>query len=92
LRAFLLERGLVFAKSPAKLRERMLEILENEEDLTPRIPITETLADQQGRFSLPWPSKRVCLQAKSLGMNLLQIEVLRDPNAGELQVKLVPGT
>ena len=38
LRAFLLERGLVFAKSPAKLRERMPEILENaDEDLTPRM-------------------------------------------------------
>ena len=38
LRAFLLERGLVFAKSPSKLRERMPEILENaEEDLTPRM-------------------------------------------------------
>lgn len=38
LRAFLLERGLVFAKSPAKLRERMPEILENaEEGLTPRV-------------------------------------------------------
>jgi len=38
LRAFLLERGLVFAKSPAKLRERMPEILENaEEGLTPRM-------------------------------------------------------
>ncbi len=38
LRAFLLERGLVFAKSPAKLREHMPEILENaEEDLTPRM-------------------------------------------------------
>jgi transposase len=38
LRAFLLERGLVFARSPAKLRERMPEILENaEEDLTPRM-------------------------------------------------------
>ena len=36
--AFLLERGLVFAKSPAKLRERMPEILENaEEGLTPRV-------------------------------------------------------
>jgi hypothetical protein len=56
------------------------------------IPIAETLADQQGRFSLPWPGKRVCLQAASLGMNLLQIEVLRDSRAGELQVKLVPGT
>jgi len=38
LRAFLLERGLVFAKSPARLRERMPEILENaDEDLTPRM-------------------------------------------------------
>ena len=38
LRAFLLERGLVFAKSPAKLRERMPEILENvEQGLTPRV-------------------------------------------------------
>jgi len=38
LRAFLLERGLVFAKSPGKLREHMPEILENaEEDLTPRM-------------------------------------------------------
>ena len=38
LRAFLLERGLVFAKSPAKLRERIPEILENaDENLTPRM-------------------------------------------------------
>src|ERR1035437_6796448 len=38
IRAFLLERGLVFAKSPARLRERMPEVLENaEEDLTPRM-------------------------------------------------------
>ena len=38
LRAFLLERGLVFAKSPARLREAMPEILENaDEDLTPRM-------------------------------------------------------
>jgi hypothetical protein len=38
LRAFLLERGLVFGKSTAKLRERMPEILENaEEDLTQRM-------------------------------------------------------
>src|ERR1035441_1811625 len=38
LRAFLLERGMVFAKSPARLRECMPEVLENaEEDLTPRM-------------------------------------------------------
>ncbi len=36
LRAFLLERGLVFAKTPAKLRAAMADILENAEaDLTP---------------------------------------------------------
>jgi hypothetical protein len=35
LRAFLLERGMVFAKTPAKLRIAMPEILENaENDLT----------------------------------------------------------
>ena len=56
------------------------------------IPIAETLTDPNGRFSLPWPGKRVCLQAASLGMDLLQMEVLRDSRAGELQVKLVPGT
>src|SRR6201993_5059687 len=38
LRAFLLERGMTFAKTPARLRERMPEILENaEEGLTPRV-------------------------------------------------------
>jgi transposase len=38
LRAFLLERGMVFAKTPAKLRMAMPEILENaENDLTPRM-------------------------------------------------------
>jgi transposase len=38
LRAFLLERGLVFAKSPARLRERMPQILKDaDEDLTPRM-------------------------------------------------------
>src|SRR6202043_1596772 len=38
LRAFLLERGLVFAKTPSKLREAMPDILENAEaDLTPQM-------------------------------------------------------
>jgi hypothetical protein len=45
LRAFLLERGLVFAKSPAKLRERMPEILENAEEGTSGVILsTFTLA------------------------------------------------
>ena len=38
LRAFLLECGMVFAKSPAKLRKEIPEVLENaEENLTPRM-------------------------------------------------------
>ena len=38
LRAFLLERGMVFAKTPAKLKVAMPEILENAEaNLTPRM-------------------------------------------------------
>src|SRR3979490_769274 len=39
LRAFLLERGMVFAKKPAKLKAAMTDILENAEaDLTPQMP------------------------------------------------------
>jgi transposase len=38
LRAFLLERGMVFAKSPIRLREAIPEVLENaNENLTPRL-------------------------------------------------------
>jgi transposase len=38
LRAFLLERGMVFAQTPAKLKAAMAEILENAEaDLTPQM-------------------------------------------------------
>ncbi len=38
IRAFLLERGMVFAKSPIRLREAIPSVLENvEEDLTPRM-------------------------------------------------------
>jgi transposase len=38
LRAFLFERGLVFAQTPAKLKAAMADILENaESDLTPRM-------------------------------------------------------
>jgi hypothetical protein len=36
IRAFLLERGLVFAQTPAKLKAAMTEVLENADaDLTP---------------------------------------------------------
>ena len=39
IRGFLLERGIVFAKSPLRLREALPEVLENaNEDLSPRMP------------------------------------------------------
>ena len=39
IRGFLLERGIVFAKSPIRLREALPEVLENaNEDLSPRMP------------------------------------------------------
>ena len=38
IRVFLLERGIVFAKSPIRLREALPEVLENaDENLTPRM-------------------------------------------------------
>jgi transposase len=36
IRAFLLERGIVFAKSPIRLREALPEVLENVNDSSPR--------------------------------------------------------
>ena len=53
LRAFLLERGMVFAKTPAKLRMAMPEILENaENDLTPLMRnLLELLWDEWKRWS-----------------------------------------
>jgi transposase len=42
LRAFLLERGMVFAKTPAKLRIAMPEILENtESDLCTSVAVSD---------------------------------------------------
>ena len=35
IRAFLLERGMVFAKSPIRLREAIPEVLENAEEVLP---------------------------------------------------------
>ena len=50
LRAFLLERGMVFAKSPAKLRKEIPEVLENaEENLTPRMRNLLALCGVSGR-------------------------------------------
>ncbi len=52
LRAFLLERGMVFAKTPFKLKQAMPEILENADaNLTPRMRNLVSLSGASGRIS-----------------------------------------
>jgi transposase len=81
LRAFLLERGLVFAKSPAKLRERMPEILENaEEDLTPRM---------RNLLALLWNEwKDLELQIEEMND---EVERIASSDAGCIRLRQIPG-
>jgi len=81
LRAFLLERGLVFAKSPAKLRERMPEILENaDEDLTPRM---------RNLLAVLWD------EWKDLELQILQmndeVEQIASSDAACMRLRQIPG-
>src|SRR6266436_2333816 len=78
LRAFLLERGLVFAKSPAKLRERMPEILENaEEDLTPRM---------RNLLALLWNEWKGLEQQVNH-----EVELIASSDAACLRLRQIPG-
>jgi transposase len=81
LRAFLLERGLVFAKSPAKLRERMPEILENaEEDLTPRM---------RNLLAMLWNEwKDLDLQIEEMND---EVERIASSDAACLRLRQIPG-
>ena len=81
LHAFLLERGMVFAKTPAKLRMAMPEILENaENDLTPRMrKLLELLWDE-------W--KMVEQQIEVLSQKLKRIA---DTDAGCSRIQQIPG-
>src|ERR1700746_1137954 len=50
IRAFLLERGIVFAKSPIRLREALPEVLENvNENLTPRMRNLARMLGSEGK-------------------------------------------
>jgi transposase len=81
LRAFLLERGLVFAKSPAKLRERMPEVLENaDEDLTPRM---------RNLLALLWDEWKE-LERQVVGLNL-EVEQIASTDAACLRLRQIPG-
>jgi hypothetical protein len=81
LRAFLLERGLVFAKSPGKLRERMPEILENaEEDLTPRM---------RNLLALLWNEWKD-LEQQVVDLNH-EVELIASSDAACLRLRQIPG-
>jgi transposase len=81
LRAFLLERGLVFAKSPAKLRERMPQLLENDaEDLTPRM---------RNLLALLWNEWKD-LEQQVIDLNL-EVEQIASSDAACTRLRQIPG-
>jgi transposase len=81
IRAFLLERGLVFAQRPANLKAAMADILENAEaDLTPQMRnLVDMLWDE-------W--KLVEQQVEKLNLELERISVA---DAGCTRIRQIPG-
>ena len=81
LRAFLLERGMVFAHRPANLRAAMADILENAEtDLTPQM---------RSLINMLWDEwKRVEEQIKKLD---LELERISAADAGCTRIRQIPG-
>jgi transposase len=81
LRAFLLERGMVFAKTPAKLRIAMPEILENaENDLTPQM---------RNLLELLWDEWKMVEQ--QIGVLSHELERIADTDAGCSRIQQIPG-
>jgi transposase len=81
MRAFLLERGLVFAKGPAKLRERMPEILENaEEDLTPHM---------RNLLALLWEEWKY-LEQQVVDLNH-EVELIASSDTACMRLRQIPG-
>jgi transposase len=81
LRAFLLERGMVFAKTPAKLRASMSDILENADaDLTPQM---------RNLIHMLWSEwKTVEQQVEELTEELERISA---SDAGCTRIRQIPG-
>jgi len=81
LRAFLLERGMVFAKTPAKLRIAMPEILENaENNLTPQM---------RNLLELLWEEWKMVEQ--QIGVLSHELERIADADAGCSRIQQIPG-
>jgi len=81
LRAFLLERGLVFAKTPAKLRAAMSDILENAKaDLTPQM---------RNLIDLLWGEWNTVEQ--QIEVLRLELERISAADAGCTRIRQIPG-
>src|SRR5580698_1193498 len=81
LRAFLLERGMTFAKTPAKLKEAMPEILENADaNLTPRM---------RNLVSLLW-SEWKDLEQQIVAMNE-EVEQIASSDPACIRLRQIPG-
>ncbi len=81
LRAFLLERGMTFAKTPAKLKGAMPEILENADaNLTPRM---------RNLISLLW-SEWKDLEQQIVTVTA-EVEQIASSDAACLRLRQIPG-
>jgi transposase len=81
IRAFLLERGIVFAKSPIRLREALPEVLENvNENLTPRM---------RNLVAMLW-SEWKDLELQIVEMND-EVERIASSDAGCRRLRQIPG-
>jgi len=81
IRAFLLERGIVFAKSPIRLREAIPEVLENaNENLTPRM---------RNLVAMLWSEwKDLELQIEQMND---EVERIASSDAACLRLRQIPG-
>jgi transposase len=81
IRAFLLERGMVFAKSPIRLREAIPSVLENvEENLTPRM---------RNLIAMMWSEwKELELQLEELNA---EVERIASSDAACQRLRQIPG-
>src|SRR6202020_1964572 len=81
IRAFLLERGMVFAKSPIRLREAIPEVLENaSENLTPRM---------RNLVAMLW-SEWKDLELQIVAMNE-EVERIASSDAACVRLRQIPG-
>ena len=81
IRAFLLERGMIFAKSPIRLREAIPEVLENaNENLTPRM---------RNLVAMRW-SEWKDLELQILEMND-EVDRIASSDAACLRLRQIPG-